>query len=248
MEEGQVKIETPAEAPVAQSEPVFKNEEKKAGKGMLIGIIVLAVLAIAGVAFGVYEMMQNSEKDSKISNLEALVGNITLDYIHPIIKSADSSKVYDVEFESSLIYNNEANIVNIVVRDGKVESCALYNRTFEENNDGNIIYKSGLVDNCEVTGIVGNIYKVVEFGSGQMNLQNKIGFIMTDGSIKYIPMYDAVENNDFSVKGSLKIDGYVVDAVNVAVKDIERGYGGYRATGFVLRDGAYLEYDDSMLE
>ncbi|MBR3143711.1 hypothetical protein IKF12_00710 [Candidatus Saccharibacteria bacterium] len=68
MEEGQANIEVPA----APSGPVFKNEEKKAGKGMLIGIIVLVILAIAGVAFGVWAMLS---QNGKIASLETDLAN-----------------------------------------------------------------------------------------------------------------------------------------------------------------------------
>lgn len=272
MEEQNTTPVVPAEpAPEKSDEPIILGGEKKNSKGMVAGLIILAVLAVAGIAFGIFEMMQASNKDGQIADLNqqvtncanagktetenttvtcpdgTVVENVVSGYKNPVIEAIDSNYAYNVDFESSFIYNNEANIVSIVIKDGKVDSCATYDRTFEEGNDGNISYKSRLIDNCEVTGIEGEIYKVVEFGSGHMNMQNKIGFIMTDGTIKYIPMYDAVENNDFSIKDSLKIDGYVVDAVNVAVKDIGRGYGGYRATVFVLSDGTTLEYNDSLL-
>ena len=101
---------------------------------------------------------------------------------------------------------------------------------------------------CNITGLTGEIYKVVEFGAGQVNVDNSIGFIMTDGTVKYFPLYDAVTSNDFSIKGSVNIEGYVVDVIDINVMDLERGYGGYVSSMFVLSDGSYKKYDTSMLE
>jgi hypothetical protein len=39
----------------------------------------------------------------------------------------------------------------------------------------------------------------------------------------------------------------VTNAIDVNVANLEHGYGGYLTTVFVLSDGSYVKYNDSML-
>ena len=72
---------------------------------------------------------------------------------------------------------------------------------------------------------------------------------MTDGTVSYIPNADLanglVNGGTATIKGTLNIDGFVVDAFTVSASD--GGMGGYATTVFVLSDGTYVTYDDSML-
>ncbi len=65
----QALAEEPAPAPVPMGAPV-----KKSGKGAIYGMIFFAILAIAGIGFGVYMMMENNNQkssyESQITNLK----------------------------------------------------------------------------------------------------------------------------------------------------------------------------------
>lgn len=50
--------------------PTIENKQKS-GNGAKITSIIACIVAICGIGFGVYGMMQNSQKDSQISNLKA---------------------------------------------------------------------------------------------------------------------------------------------------------------------------------
>ena len=254
-------------APAKSDEPIILGGEKKTSKGMVAGLIILAVLAVAGIAFGIFEMMQAANKDGQIAHLNQQVtdcanaGNGSVEkievtcpdgtviedevpsYKNPIIKGNNTSEAYDVIFESGSIQGSGVDTVQIIYANGAVESCVLMDKEYYENGG----YRGTKINDCNIVGLSGDIYKIIEFGEGQMNNKASIGFIMTDGTIKYIPLYDAVNNNDFSIKGNVNIDGYVVDAINVGVKDLDRGYGGYQSTIFVLADGSTVKYSESML-
>ena len=71
MEEG--KVNTPVEqAPVA---PMAPAEEKKKSNGLIIGLVLLALVALGGIGFGVWQMMQGSDKDKQIIDLKTQVAN-----------------------------------------------------------------------------------------------------------------------------------------------------------------------------
>ena len=50
--------------------PVIDNGKQKDGKGWKIATAIAFVVAVCGIGFGVYGMMQSSQKDSQISDLK----------------------------------------------------------------------------------------------------------------------------------------------------------------------------------
>ncbi len=250
MNEGQPQ--TAPETPVDTAEPVFHDDNKKSSPtGLIIGLVLLALIAAGGIGFGVWQMMQGSSKDKQIADLKTQVANCAttnggdeaLEFENPVIESTESEG-YNISFQSGPVQGTSVDAVNIIIKDGSLAGCTLMDKEYLENGG----YRGINIGECNITGLTGKVYKVVEFGAGQVNSDDSIGFIMTDGTVQYFPLYDAVNNSDFSIKGSLDIDGYVVDVVNVGVSDLERGYGGYQSSFFVLSDGSYKKYDASMLK
>lgn len=65
--------QTAPETPVDTAEPVFHDSDKKTTPtGLIIGMVLLALIAIGGVAFGVWEMVSQSQK---VKDLETQVAN-----------------------------------------------------------------------------------------------------------------------------------------------------------------------------
>ena len=265
-------VPTPTPEPVATPEPEPKPKEeqnmmaagtpKKSNKGMILGMVFLAILAIAGIGFGVWTMLdsntQKEQLNSQITTLKAQ-NNELLDKIsdstedetieietednsaNPVLVSKNSEEEFTIRFQSSnFIEKAGSNVVDIAVKNGEITECQLG----KKDSDG-----EAKVKDCNVTGINGKIFDVIEFGSGQDSGLFQIGFIMADGTVKYLDtLYNLAENNDFSVKGTVKIDGFVTNTVGVSVADIVRGYGGYHTTVFILKDGSYVKFDESMLK
>lgn len=238
------------------------NKPKKKSRATLIGMILLAILATSGIGFGVWAMLDGNsrvaKKDEQISELNDQIAKqstpdeatiIDIDegeFQNPIIKSTDPAEIYQVYFTSSLVNgNNDANIIEMEIKDGTVERCEFAKRT---NTDAGGHTTTPIAD-CNIVGLDGDIFKVVQFGAGQDSSSTRIGFIMTDGAVKYtLPFHEAIENKDLSIKGNLAIDGKVRDAVDVNVADAERGYGGYGATIFILDDSAYVKFNEAMIK
>lgn len=60
-----------AGAPVA---PVAENKQKS-GNGLKIATVIACIVAVCGIGFGVYGMMQSSQKDNQISDLKVQIEN-----------------------------------------------------------------------------------------------------------------------------------------------------------------------------
>ena len=261
------QIANPVEPPKENIMAEGNGAKKKSGKGMMIAVALLALVALGGIGFGVWAMMDgnsqtktlndqisslkktNNELMEQLSeaNANADDGGDTIididtsnDYGNPVIASSNSSERYTINFGATGIALGDGNNkrISINVTEGDISGCQIYN--------GN-----SLVSECEITGISGKIYNVINFGEGQaLDENNGIGFIMTDGTVEYIPLIQAMENDDYSIKGKLNIDGYVVNAFGIGVGfEISEGaYGGYVSTVFVLRDGSFVKFDKSMLD
>ena len=52
--------------------PVVDNKQKS-GNGLKIATAIACIVAVCGIGFGVYGMMQVSDKDSQISNLKTQI-------------------------------------------------------------------------------------------------------------------------------------------------------------------------------
>ena len=225
------------------------SEKKKGGKGMLYGMILCAVLAVGGIGFGVWTWMDgNTQKDSlnqQISDLKKqnselmnqLDNNVDIEvdgYKNPII-SASSPKAYRV-FYSLPVYdnhtNNNKNMI-VTISDGEYLSCAITG----ENGE------------CSITGLPSGIYKEVLIYEGNGNGNEKIGFLMEDGSIWYVEVYDSDFNINKNMEAKrLNIEGFVKDVVSVTyTEDVNNPAGGYGSTVFVMGDGSFVKYDESML-
>ena len=246
------------------------------GNGLKITAIITSILAICGVGFGVYGMMQGMQKDSQISDLKIQIegqdGKVTTLETDEIKISDDSQTITindtkksnpTISGEGSTQYlittdtpyypvDDTDYYVSLVLKDGAINSCNLFTHKSEwVGNDMTVENK--FYGNCEgINGISGKIYKAVIAGRGQSSQSSNLAFIMEDGTVSYIPAKDfveaAVNGETAEIKGKLKIDGFVVDAINANVGSSEQPTSYYGATIMVLSDGSYLEFSDSMLE
>ncbi len=248
----------------AAGEPTFDNGpsvvDGKGGKkaGWILAIVLLLIVAAGGVGFGVWAYMDgNVQKDALNSQISALKqqnndlqeklesngdidvnGNSTGSNVNPIIKAGDGY-VYRVHYESPKYSVNAEDFktINIGVEDGKVTYCGI-------NYSGN-----REVETCEINGLTGNIYNIVEFTPPAQDASGlNIGFIMADGSVEYLSYMDIMENNDFSVK-KLNIDGNIVNAVTVGHGSSDpEVIGSGTVTVFVMSDGSLVEFNETMLK
>lgn len=229
-----------AEQPVveAQSDIVLGGNKEKKNFGTIIIMVVLAILAVAGVAFGVV-MMLNGKTDG---------GTAGGSFINPVVKDPMGTNTWSEYYESSRLYVNGTKTVGIVVKDGEVDSCEIQGLVEVPTEDGKGMMTEGSTLECVVSGLTKDIYKVVEFGGGTSPEEFNLGFIMTDGSVYYVNTVNAIQNNSFAVKGPVKVDGYVVDAIKIDIAPTDENPGGALSSAFVLQDGSIVEFNNSMLK
>ena len=241
-----------------QSTQPSKAKKSKANKPLIATAIVCAVLAVAGIGFGVYGMLQTNSKSSEISELKvqisdkdkiisefesdglAIVGEDSQITItdsattsNPIISSTDQTSFMPT-YESPKYYTDGyvPDRATISLEDGAIKSCATF-------HDDTIVNQ-----NCNISGLSGSIYKIVTAGEGQGVYLDEVAFIMTDGSVQYIKLSDLVDDGNATVQGTYPIDGFVVDGITANAFTKGSLYGGYSTTIFILSNGSQISYGD----
>jgi len=215
-------------------------------------VILLAVLLLGSLGFAGFELWQGLQKDKTIDDLEkenkslsARVETATTEKKENFIVKDIAPKQYSLSFSSSKlmpsdhIFHGQDIVLDIFVNNGKISACRIHG----DRGDGQ--YSSM---DCTISGLSGNIYKIVEVGAGHDQTNNQVAFIMEDGTVEYFALPSAdTENTELTIEGKMEIDGFVTDALTAGVS--EEGYhGGYNATLFVLADGSVVEYSESLLK
>lgn len=237
----------------------LKKSKKK--NSMMIGMVLLATLAVCGIGFGVWAMLRGeqrvvklneqitelnnniAERDERITQLEnsgtaeegdggADEGSINGDNVNPVLPKSNNPDSVDRVF-----FVSDGNPrVRILVEGGELSSCSFES---DENRDGG--WNS---EECDLGDVGGKIYKVVSFG-GTQEYDPYIGLIMADGTVRYFSFYNAINNRDFTLK-TLKLNGEVVDAIKITSGPSKVPAGGYVTNVFVLKNGSVVRFDESM--
>lgn len=226
--------------------PAVNNTKQKSGAGLKIFAVIACLLAIGGIGFGVFGMVQANQKDKQSSDLKVQVkkedGTITA-IETPKIETKDGKTTVTItdsaaQIKNPVVTNPDYDIyyqtygrpeyVYVYASNGAISSCNIQGASTNGN--------------CTITGITGKISKISEAGEGQTNASNKIIFIMEDGSVEYVGLWDVIENKTATAKKA-NISGFVTDTIDINVSE---GMSGYASTLFVLSDGSTVKYDSSM--
>ena len=224
--------------------PVANNTKQKSGAGLKIFAVIACLLAVGGIGFGAFGMIQAGQKDKQISDLKVQVKNddgTTTTIETPKIETKDDKTT--VTITDSVAQAKNPMITNpdyrVVYQTAGRENVLLY------ANNGtltNCYVQTSTFDDCTISGITGKISKISEAGEGQDSSDAKIIFIMEDGSGEYVSLWEMIENKTATAKKA-NISGFVTDTINIDVTD---GMSGYASTLFVLSDDSTVKYNNSM--
>ena len=234
------------------------QKSQKPSAGLIIGMAICSILAIAGIGFGVYGMMESSHKSNEIDQLKVEIndkdqkiasfetdhltftdGDTEIDItdsanaeLHPVISST-ADYYFDPYYQSSNYYAGSLGNrhVDIRIRDGKISSCTV-------SSDSTMVN-----DNCTINGLSGDVYKIATVGEGQNNPE-EVGFILTDGTVEYIKLGDLVTNGTADVVGTYNLDAPVMDIISTSVFPTNSPIGGYSTSIFVLSNGDTVPYGE----
>ena len=180
----------------ASMAPTVDNKQK-GGNGLKIATAIACVVAVCGIGFGVYGMIQSFQKDNQISNLNTQIKDLKESIAIEPSESTISADIYE-NFVNNLSKNNSVtvfgyyyhwtgsdNIKRTVA--SRIENSHL---TITDTDNGDTVI-------AEADGIISAYY--VEIGNGGVPYMY---LIKKDGSVARI---DISENGTRTIED---LDGY----------------------------------------
>lgn len=227
-----------------QDDIILGGKKRNSFNWRIFGIVMAAV-AVASLIFAVVMLVV---KNNEVATVKAECAAASGDEIptcddgtavmNPILV-AEAPEVYTINV-SSATFDTGGNLayLNLKLRDGAISECEVMTRNGSDYS----------ASSCQISGVVGKIYKAVQLNNTSIEgFRGGLGLIMTDGTVKYVPLAGNSGNN-FAVAGTLHIDGFVIDAIGAEVKANEYLEGSDWSVLFVLRSGKVLGLDAAMLE
>lgn len=240
----------------------------KGGKGSAVGMVVCGILAIAGVGFGVYGMMNKpAAQDLKIqvkdtngeittidaSKIEKTDGGKTITITDGAAKASNiiiknsETREYSRSLESwgrSIVYTERGSFdtatFSIDMKDGKIteNGCRVLLQSSEDMYISDSYY-------CTISGLSGKISKAVLAASGHEpgESNTRIVFLMEDGTVQYVTTTELLDNREGVVAKDLNLEGFIADIVFAGAHDKDSMYG-FATTLFVKSDGSVIDFVD----
>lgn len=256
------QIANPAPAPKIEDNPMVEaaKAQKKAGAGKnaLIAAVVFALLAVGGVGFGVWAMMDGQAQKEKIEkDLKSQISSLKQSNEELQTKLDEAGSNNDNTSNNNggdTIINIDTNTLttNPVVSATSPES---YRTSFSYSGlsislvDGIIAYCNYNDEaTCSVEGLSGKIYKMnyLAVGNG-INGSERFAFLMEDGSVFGVSPDERSDSGAFVAK-KLNIGGFVKDIIEADyTADVDNPTGWIKRTVFVMNDNSIMGYSESML-
>ena len=183
--------------------PVAEKGQKN-GNGLKIATAIACVVAVCGIGFGIYGMVQNSQKDNQIAEL-----NSEIMQLKQSIEESENT-IEDADINNDISENDKTNIV---IDDWKLrikipESISVVSYTLTDS--GRLSIVASPVDDKQITATVGlvKVDKIaVESGNAQQTILEEAVFL-DDDSAYYLMYTNATPDRD------LTIDKLIIDALS----------------------------------
>ena len=184
--------------------PAVDNSKQNGGNGLKIATAIASIVAVCGIGFGVYGIMQSSQKDSQISTL-----NSEITGLKQSVEELENT-ITDMNTNNT---TPETNKSEIVINDWKLkikipESISMVSYTLD--NDTWLSITATPINDEQKTATVG-LVKVekaaVESGNAQQTSLDEAVFL-DDDSAYYLMYTNTTPERD------LTIDKLIIDALS----------------------------------
>lgn len=183
--------------------PVAEKGQRN-GNGLKIATAVACVVAVCGIGFGIYGILQNSQKDNQISELNSEITQLkqSIEELENTIEDADINNDISENDKTSMIIDDWKLKIKIP------ESIFVVSYTLD--NDGWLSIVASPVNNKQKTATVGLIKvdkTAVESGNAQQTSLDDAVFL--DDDFAYYLMY-----TNTMPERDLTIDELIIDALS----------------------------------
>ena len=185
--------------------PVVENKQKS-GKGLKIATAIACIVAVCGIGFGVYGMLQSLQKDNQISDLQ---NQIEADIKSEVIPSNHENTTNCAETVD--LINNGKRIGTYSVYMGDNSSGEYTLTLFSTDDQNNGFFSLVEATSMSYNEVAGGYYSIkdsdIEFYQNMQNDYDKNGFVNAF-SMQLSDLYqdDQALNEGYNNQYRLKLD------------------------------------------
>ena len=253
---------------VTTTASIVDSNKQNNGKGWRIATAIASIVAVCGIGFGVYGMIQSSQKDNQISDLKVQVedsnGKITTLETEKI-ETTDGNGTTVTITDSALAKLNPVVISSDVegsVGDGytNVYSLTANGSLYSDGNTNkswSLTSREGdltcqikensytVIDDCDISAHSGKVSNIYSVGVGN-GLEDYMLILTDAGEIEYLS--DAGEDYKVLKKLSLpkKVSQVYPNVSSMSVDSEGHSLGGGRDALIVYSDGQIADFYDIM--
>ena len=183
------------EEDVTATTPVMDSNKSSTGKGWKITTAIVSIMAICGVGFGVYGMIQSSQKDNQISDLKTQTENLDnkiADLETKEIEKVDDTITEDVNIPNPTtdhyIYIGEWGVKIKIPEELKMISYAFQHYKYAGQEDRTSVSVTGTTTDVDVLPDFGDIKKCSLGAIGRLKKGTETlpgGLIFSDNDYDY---------------------------------------------------------------
>ena len=202
-------------------------KKSRTGLHLIVGVL-FGIIICVGVIFAIYELgyLTFSDTEEKVDSDNDNTNNNE--------QTKEDTSAISLDFDTSKVINGNENIYRLVNNNNTIYITLDETRKIVTLNYNRKILSDKYGLNWDTTGIDENIYenkqitfekeiKDVCFGLIGQDTADYILFLMEDGTVEYIPLYQALSTNG--------TDGLVSYGVLQGIEDVVKFYTAYAIVG-----------------
>ncbi|MBR3172881.1 hypothetical protein IKF21_03185 [Candidatus Saccharibacteria bacterium] len=123
--------------------PMVENKQKS-GNGLKIAAAIACIVAVCGIGFGIYGMIQSSQKDTQISDLKVEINDRSTKIEELETEVSDlNNKIEEVAIDTETITTTDTDVIGQVTGNDNSETAAILLGAILDKNDSRTVFKVG---------------------------------------------------------------------------------------------------------
>ena len=211
-------------------------EEKKKGKGLVVALVLFILISLGLGGYIVYDKVLTKEEVKTESNEKKSDKKVEINKDSELVLKFDEDKVINHKDMDYKMY--ETLLSMQVSTEGENKATISFDKSkiytdFGVENNANIKDSYDIEFDNEIADIfIGGI--------GQDSSGTFVFFLMEDGTVQYIEVYKALQNNDFSPKKANDVNN-IIKFKNVSAATKEANTSGIVTVLAMKKDGTFYD-------
>lgn len=130
--------------------PITDKASKNSGNGLKIATAIASAMAVCGIAFGIYGMVQSAQKDNQVSDLKVELNDKTVKIAELETEISNlNNKTDEITIDTEVTATAEPDDNKQPTSNSNNETAAIHLEAMLDKNDERTVFKVG---NCTADG------------------------------------------------------------------------------------------------